>query len=355
MPQKRDDATPTEKSLMMFSLMLFNGREFSLGEIVEKLNCSKQTASRLLDGLERFSYGRLRRGRHGRESFFSLERPSLPPRACLNPEGLRQLALCRDFMLHLMPESMRRDTEAALNQSTAFLPAEETKENTSRPSGKSLTKGYIDYTPFQHMLDTILHALRDRRVCSVRYQSSLSADEKEYDYAPMLLEVYHEAFFVRGWVVTDKGRVETLYDTPTTLALHRLRAVTMTRRSSEQLPPAEDASSGAFGLLEGDPFKARIRFSPAVSTYVAERRWSEDQHITVHKDTSVTLSLTARSRQELLAWVLGFGEHAQVLSPAWLRRELQDKLTAMLELYAHREKKPSPAERSTKSTPDSET
>lgn len=101
---------------------------------------------------------------------------------------------------------------------------------------------------------------------------------------------------------------------------------------------------GAFGLLEGDPFKARIRFSPAVSTYVAERRWSEDQHITVHKDTSVTLSLTARSRQELLAWVLGFGEHAQVLSPAWLRRELQDKLTAMLELYAHREKKPSPAE-----------
>ena len=97
----------------------------------------------------------------------------------------------------------------------------------------------------------------------------------------------------------------------TTLALHRLRAVTMTRRSSEQLPPAEDASSGAFGSLRG-PLQARIRFSPAVSTYVAERRWSEDQHITVHKDTSVTLSLTARSRQELLAWFWAFGEHAQV-------------------------------------------
>lgn len=44
-------------------------------------------------------------------------------------------------MLHLMPESMRRDTEAALNQSTAFLPAEETKENTSRPSGQIPDQG----------------------------------------------------------------------------------------------------------------------------------------------------------------------------------------------------------------------
>jgi hypothetical protein len=49
--------------------------------------------------------------KRGREAAYSLDRPKRPPQLCLDAEGLYQLALCYDFMLHLLPDSMKKKTE----------------------------------------------------------------------------------------------------------------------------------------------------------------------------------------------------------------------------------------------------
>ncbi|MDO4768058.1 MAG: WYL domain-containing protein [Pseudomonadota bacterium] len=326
------DVKPAEKLLALYSMMLFTGRELSLSNLSQELNCSKQAVARLVDQLEASRFGKLLRAKRGREVVFQLDRPKHLPKVSLNAEGLYQLALCRDFILHLLPESMRKTVDATLQQANAFLSE---GDSSGESFGKAFAKGRIDYTPFQAILQTLIRAIRGHKVCSVRYKSGLHAEAKAFDYAPKRLVAFHEAMFLSGWIVTERGVPLAKYEAPTTLAVHRLRQVTLTRRDAMALPEPAEENAGAFGLMECEPFIARIRFDKSAATYVAEREWGTDQRVTRHRNGDITLALTARSPDEIVSWVLGFGGKAEVCSPKWLREEIVENIRKMQLCYTH--------------------
>ena len=153
------DATPSEKLLSLYTLLLIKGKEVSLSELSHELKCSKQSISRLIDQLEASRYGKLLRDKRGKEAVYSLARPKKLPMLNFNAEGLYQLALCRDFMIHLLPDSIRKSVDATLKQASAFLIEEESKDFFAL-EGQSYVKGHIDYTPFQKMLQTLTQAIK---------------------------------------------------------------------------------------------------------------------------------------------------------------------------------------------------
>jgi predicted DNA-binding transcriptional regulator YafY len=332
MPEKWNEAKPAEKLLSLYSMLLVSKGELSLTELSRELDCSKQSITRLITQLEGSRFGKVLADKRGREAVYRLDRPGELPRVSLNADGLRQLALCRDFLCQLLPESMRENLDATLRQAAAFVPDGEERGLGER-LGYSLFKGRIDYTPFEDILRELVTALRERRVCVVRYKRSLSAEEREFAYAPGQLTVFHEALYVNGWVVSAAGRVLPRHDSHTTLAVHRLQAVRLTRRNGARLPEIGEPSAEAFGMMEEKPFRATIRFSAEAATYVAEREWSAGQKIVRHKDGKLTLTMNARSREELLAWILGFGGAAEVLSPAWLRVKTAEQAEILVRMY----------------------
>ena len=335
------DAGPSEKLLTMYTLLLFSNRHMSLGELAEELDCSKQSVLRLITRLEASRFGKIRRSRRGRESIYCLDRPADAPRISLNAEGLRQLVLCRDFLAQLLPQSVRNLVDATLQQASAYIPAE-SRPDALHSIGASYTKGHIDYSPFQSALDTFNKCIRKRLVCSVRYRASIQATPTAFDYAPGRLVVYREAIYIHGWVVTDRGKAVPRFKTSTSLALHRVLEVIPTRRSSAHLPDIKDTNAQFFGLLNEEPFTVRIRFDPSVATYVAEREWSGDQHIKIHQNGAVTLSMTARSQDEVMAWVLSFAGAAELLSPRWLRDRLAGQVRLLMGRYDIRQKVSNP-------------
>ena len=327
------DMTPSEKLLSVYSMLLFSAREVSLTELARRLECSKQTVRRLIDQLEASSFGTLLREMHGREVVYRLERPRNLPKISLDPEGLRQLVLCRDFMLHLLPKSMQQTVDATLQQASAYV-SESCPSDILEEVGRAFTKGPIDYSPFQDTLRIMIEAVRLRRVCEVSYRSSLCGGEKKHYFAPRKLVAYREALYVHGWLVSEGGRAAALFSSPTSLAVHRMTKARMTRRSSAHLPEAEEEFEGCFGLMGDEPFRVRVRFSPSAATYAAERAWSRDQSVTRHRDGSITLTMTARSTVEVVAWAMSFADTAEVMSPAWLREEMAARVRGMEALYA---------------------
>ena len=326
------DAGPSEKLLAMYTLLLFGGRSMSLGELAQELECSKQSVLRLIARLEASRFGKIRRSRQGRESIYCLDRPADTPRISLDAEGLRQLVLCRDFLAQLLPPSVRKRVDVTLQQASAYVPAENRSE-VLRSIGVSYAKGRIDYAPFQTALNIFNESIRKQLVCSVRYKASIRAVPTAFDYAPGRLVVYRESIYIHGWVVSERGKAIPRFKTSTPLALHRVLEVTPTRRSAAHLPAINDTNAHFFGLLNEPPFTVRIRFDPAVATYVAEREWSGEQQVKIHKNGSVTLSMTARSQDEVMAWVLSFAGAAELLSPRWLRDRLSDQIRLLAERY----------------------
>ncbi|MDL2210483.1 WYL domain-containing protein [Desulfovibrio sp. OttesenSCG-928-O18] len=326
------DAKPSEKMLSLYTMLLFSGREATLSELSRELQCSKQAVLRLIDQFEASRFGKLLRTKRGRESVYRLDRPKNLPKVSLNAEGLHQLALCRDFMLHLLPESMRKTVDITLQQASAYLSESDIPED-ALPVGESFAKGRIDYSPFQEMLQSVIRGIREQKVCMIRYKSSLYGDARDFEYAPKRLIAYRESIHIAGWIVSEKGTASALYETPTSLALHRLQKVLVSRRSSAHLPEAIEENKGAFGLMQDETFTMRVKFSPSAATYVAEREWSADQKITLHKNGSITIAITARSPAEALSWILSFGDTAEVLSPKWLREDIAQQVAVLAGRY----------------------
>ena len=123
MPKKWNlDASPSERLLGMYSMLLFGGKELSLGELSEELKCSKQAVLRLVRQLDAARFGKLLHTKRGRESYYRLDKPRHVPKLSLNAEGLQHLALCKDFLLHLLPATMRETITTTLEQASAYLP-----------------------------------------------------------------------------------------------------------------------------------------------------------------------------------------------------------------------------------------
>lgn len=332
MGKKWSDAKPAEKLLTLYTILLFSRREISLTELSNTLGCSKQAVSRLITQLEGSRFGKVLRQQKGREAQFTLERPRQLPTVSLNAEGLQQLALCREFLAHLLPDALHKEMALSLRQASAFLPEE--AQGLPVNVGGSLSKGSIDYAPFQKSLRTLMQAIREGIVCAVRYKASLHGEEKSFDYAPKRLLAFRESLLVQGVITTDKGRALPLYATPTTLALHRLKACALTRRSAAYISDIPLPDNTAFGVMQGESTEIAVRFAPEAATYVAERQWSEAQSISHHEDGSITLHLQVQSIPECRAWVLSFGETAEVLSPEWLRNDIGKTISVLSERYA---------------------
>jgi predicted DNA-binding transcriptional regulator YafY len=329
MGKKWSEAGPAEKILLLYSMLLFSQKKWSLKQLTDKLGCSKSSVLRLIDQLEAADWGKVLKTKEGRESFYEFDRPIAAPKLSLNAEGLHQLALCRDFIWHLLPEDMRKNLEATLTQASAFVPPD--PEDEGFPAGRAQFKGRIDYTPFQDFYQGLIKAIRQGKICAVTYQNTLTQPPQVFDYAPKQLYAYHESIRLSGWMVDEKNKAK--HDRPTYLALQRFKDLKITDRSAKRLPEPPVRNDGAFGLMEEEPFQAMLAFTAKTSLYVKEREWSRDQRLEIRPDGGLTLTLTAQSRPELLKWILSFGREAKILAPDWLRQAVREEIAALAELY----------------------
>jgi predicted DNA-binding transcriptional regulator YafY len=93
-------------------------------------------------------------------------------------------------------------------------------------------------------------------------------------------------------------------------------------------------SRNVFGVMRSEKlYKVRIRFAREAAPYIKERVWPNGQAIHASKDGSVVLSLETSHLDELAGWVLSFGEHARVLSPATLANRVKQSLRSALKVY----------------------
>lgn len=315
------DTTSSEKLLLLFATLLFNKRSFSLGELSSPscLNASKATTLRLLRQLENSKIGMLLREKRGRESYYRLEH-SQTSGLSINPDGVAQLALCRDLVFHLLPENMREETAQIL----ARLGGR--SETAQSLTAVSLVKGQIDYAPFQGIFTALERAIRKRLVCRVAYLAAGRNEAREYLFAPLRLLASQESLYIEGWLLEDDNPGKRKYSDPLRLALQRFQSCELTEFTSEKLPQLPQAQNNLLGMLEYEPFTATVWFAPEAAQYVAERRWSKDQRLERKEDGSVVLTVWMANFHEALAWVLSFGQKAVVRDPDWFAREVRREL-----------------------------
>lgn len=332
MPTKKDPhASPAQKLLGLYGLLLFTGRAYSLTHLAALFRCSKQTVLRMMEQIQLAHRIRIETWTEGNRSWFQVKTPAQKPNVTLDVEAIQHLMLCRDIVWHLLPKALRDEVAQTIAHATVLLPDYDDRSSALMQYAQAQPKGLIDYSGSQAILDTLFHAMRERRICEVAYQSNTSTAPKTFAIAPIRFIAFRDGLYL-------KGRLEKALPDPTgyydpLLAVHRLTGATETDRTFDPFADPEEAPTNTFGLMPGTKFTVRVKIGPGAAAYVRERTWSDDQKIEYHADGGLTLAFTATSKPEVISWVLSFGGEVELLEPAALRNDLRKRLDKMRDAH----------------------
>lgn len=327
MPTKRDpDATHANKLLRLFSKLFFNDRRYSLTELANLLECSKQTVLRLVDDIETSLGASIEVTSDGQRKYFRMPRQKhLPAVQLLSSDELHALHMCHAFAQTLLGRESFEEATKGLEKSSVLLPVEHAPRE---GHFASLQSGHIDYTPHQATLRTLIEAMEQQRVCEIRYRRLLAPGAKVHRIKPLKIFSYRDTVYLHTRRAKEPNEPwkEPAYHP--LLAVHRIEKVALTDQLF-RLPKGYDFDrdvQAGFGVWQNEPFAVSVAFTGWAAEYVAERRWSTDQQIELHDDGSVVVHLTARGEPEVVSWVLSFGANAQLLTPLKLVREVKAAL-----------------------------
>jgi len=335
MPNKKDpDATYGQKLIRLFAELLFTGRRKSLTDLSKMLNCSKQTVTRLVDDITKMYSVVIHQEIVDRQKVFWIERPKKMPLITMSSDEITALEMGLAFARNLLGEAYGQNAKTGLQKNMSLLPEDEAQ---SWPHEFfSLADGQIEYTQFQEMLDKLMKAKSEQKVCLVQYQKLMADEPKEVHIMPLTIFSHKDTIYIHSRYCTKAGLPDEEKDADLMLPLHRFQDVKVLDTTFDYPKNFDfmEAFSGSFGLIHKKVFKAEVEFTGWSARYISERKWSADQKIVKKRGGSgIRLEFSASSDSELIGWVLSFGDEARVVKPARVRKKLVKKLEGMVAAY----------------------
>jgi predicted DNA-binding transcriptional regulator YafY len=187
------------------------------------------------------------------------------------------------------------------------------------------------HTPDAEIFRDVLGAQRLGRKLLIRYRSLSANRTRQRRVHPYHLFNHHGDWYLAAW---DERRKDIRI-----FALHRIRRAVVTTERFE-MPPRfsfKKFMADAFGIQKGEkPVDVSIRFAVRQARWIRERKWHPTARVQEEMGGRIVLHLKVAETSEIQRWVMQFGNEAEVLTPASLRRAVKEDLQAAVKLYRGR-------------------
>ncbi len=162
-----------------------------------------------------------------------------------------------------------------------------------------------------------------------RYRKLDSDQDEQRRVQPVHLACVDQQWYLFGF---DLARERSMR----TFALTRMAELHATGQTFAR--PAhfslDEHLADSFGVFSAPAVEQlRLRFDRFGGRLIRERAWHASQQIEPLADGGLELSLRVGRSPEVVRWILGWGEHVEVLEPASLRAEIAQTAGWILERY----------------------
>jgi predicted DNA-binding transcriptional regulator YafY len=182
----------------------------------------------------------------------------------------------------------------------------------------------------EEVYQQLLAAAAERRCVRIQYASLYESKTLQTKLHP-----YKLLFNQHSWYVIGRS---TVHREVRTFNIGRIRQLEPLDDGFE-IPPRFNLDRylrNAWRLIpeDGPDHEVVIRFSPRVARNVAEVVWHKTQRHCWLDDGRLELRVTVSGLQEISWWILGYGDHAEVVEPRALRQLIAERAESMVALYA---------------------
>jgi predicted DNA-binding transcriptional regulator YafY len=177
-------------------------------------------------------------------------------------------------------------------------------------------RGTKDYVAADATLIRLIEAITGHRRCRVEYRSPQRSAPRRFPFDPYRVVSVHGGLYCLGKVPA--------YANVATLAIERIVTLTVTEEPFTVDPALrlDRYEAEAFGVAWERPMTVVARFRADQAPYVRERQWHPTQRVRELAGGRVELTFRAGGMFEIMRWVLGWGDAAEVARPAALRAEV---------------------------------
>lgn len=323
------DATPVARHWLLLRILAARRNGVTVEEAAEELNVHSKTIRRDLQMLQQVGFHlEEKRGSHGRKRWKMAEGSNGPAIRFAVDEALA-LYLGRRFLTPLAGTPLAEAAENAFKKVRSAF-GEPALDYLEKLAGRVYltTGGTGNYRDRGELVDRLLMGIEDRKASHVVYRSARSTEAVTYELHPYGL-VFHRGSMYLVAFSRDHDEVRHF-------KVDRIEEVEVSRFPFQPLEGFDLSKhlAGSFGVFHGEgDIQVTVRFSAQVARYVEESNWHASQQLTHNKDGSLLATFQLSTTSEIKQWILSFGRHAEVLSPAELREELREELTEMAEWY----------------------
>jgi len=170
-------------------------------------------------------------------------------------------------------------------------------------------------------------AITKKRKVNIRYHSLFDGKVIDLDLSP-----YHLLYNQRAWYVLGRS---SLHKGIRTFKLNRIKELKILDKcfiDGGDFDLANHLGRAWSMIPEGRIYNIKLRFLPRVAENVAEVQWHSTQTVTRNSDGSATIEFRVDGLGEITWWVLGYGDHVQVLAPKALRNKVIETAKNMIKL-----------------------
>lgn len=165
------------------------------------------------------------------------------------------------------------------------------------------------------ILDDLLDAMARHRKVRLEYTSADAKRPKPVTLLPLRIFAHHNSLYL---LAQRDGKVEVR-----TYAVHRISVLDVLPETfADPRVDLEAHVAHAFGVFIEPPQDVQVHFSSEVARYVNERTFHPAERKEPLPDGGVRYRVRAGGQHEVVAWVLGFGGAAELVSPPEWRQEL---------------------------------
>jgi len=311
----RGDGLARQLQLMQ---MLEHRQEIVVPEVAAQLGYTVRTVYRDLQVLERVGVPiyQERQGRQARWRVMEGYRRRLS--ITLSWQEMMALVLARKMLAKLTAAPLADAAASAVAKVNDALPREVAQRAAGFNDAVSALLGAShDYTRHGAVLRTLMEAIERHESVTLQYRKLGERKGAERIVDPYFLHVQSGAVYLIGFCHQRNAirtfLIDRVTDAARTGALFGARA-----------PFAASALlQGAIGPWEGKPHHIRLRFDAEVAGLAAERQMHPTQTTQLRSDGELDVALRAPVCPALMTWLLGWGQHVRVVSPAALAERLR--------------------------------
>lgn len=300
----------------------------SVGKLSQEFEVSKRTIERDLSFMRDFFGAPLRYDPKRRGYYYAGGDFKLPPVSLTEGEAVA-IFLAQKVLGHYKGTPYENQIKRAIEKILFLLPDQIVVDFGFFESAISFRIGELrgDEEKVAGEFEAITRAIKECRVIEMDYYTASRDEETSRRVHPYHLRYHGGCWYMIAFCcMRNEVRI---------FALDRIRRLEVTEDHFEKGSgfSIEEYLGGSMGIELGGEAHVVVRFDREQARFIRERVWHPSQVTEELEDGGLLLSMDVRGLGEVKRWILGYGRHAEVLKPEWLREEMAEEVKHMSRIY----------------------